>query len=104
MNITRNLKKYVIFNKSIRSYSISNLIKTEIKRHGEINIGYVILSDYVKLNALTVEMGQQFKVAINEMTEASKNQDIRGCIITGEGSYYEFSYIYECLCFILEIY
>ena len=49
------------------------------------NVGIIYLSDPSRLNALTVEMGEQFLLAVDTMIAAGNTKSIRSCIITGDG-------------------
>ena len=64
-----------------RRLSTNSLVKTAV----EGPVGKIILNDPARLNALTVDMGQQFVNAVREMTDLALSQQIRACIITGEG-------------------
>ena len=57
------------------------LVRTEIVG----KVGIISLSDPSRLNALTVEMGEQFLLAVDKMIAASNSHKIRLCIITGDG-------------------
>ena len=59
----------------------SEFVKTKI----ENEIGIITLSDPKRLNALTVAMGENFRSAVAELTQAAKEQRIRAVVVTGEG-------------------
>lgn len=63
--------------------SLSSLVRTEVKD----KIGFIYLSDKEKLNALTVPMGEQFMGAVKEMTALANAQEIRSCIVAGDGNF-----------------
>jgi enoyl-CoA hydratase/carnithine racemase len=60
------------------------LVKTSLIGKGG-RVGLIKLNDPSKFNALTVEMGDQFRMAVEEMRRRAVNQEIRACIVTGEG-------------------
>lgn len=65
-----------------RNFSaIGQFVKTRI----ENEIGIITLCDPARLNALTVNMGENFKAAVAEFTVAAKEQRIRAVVVTGEG-------------------
>lgn len=49
------------------------------------NVGVITLNDPARLNALTVEMGDQFKAVVDSFVVAAKEQKIRSVVVTGEG-------------------
>lgn len=56
-------------------------VRTEFKN----NVGIIYLCDPTRLNALTVEMGNQFITAVDEMITRANKKEIRTVVITGEG-------------------
>lgn len=69
-----------------RLYSSStNLVRSEVIAHKNSGVGIIRLSDPMRLNALTVDMGKDFVRAVELMQHKAKNQEIRCCIVTGEG-------------------
>lgn len=81
------LRSVVQRNKSLSARFISKtaagveLVKVQIVD----NVGVIKLSDPNRLNALTVDMGEQFVSAVSQMTTAAKEQRIRAVIVTGDG-------------------
>ncbi len=65
--------------------NISNRAIQSVKTSFIDNVGVITLSDPVRLNALTVEMGESFKAAVDLMTVAADEQRIRAVVVTGEG-------------------
>lgn len=63
----------------------TQLVKSEIRKIDGHGIGIITLCDPKKLNALTVNMGDQFVKVTDEMAAAARKQEIRACIFTGEG-------------------
>ena len=61
--------------------SATSLVRTEYIG----STGVIYLSDPTRLNALTVSMGAQFMEAVDEMCQASDEQKIRACVVTGDG-------------------
>lgn len=79
------LRSHVFPNMHATSSILRSLVRTEFREVYGQRIGLILLSDHTKLNALTVEMGKQFQSAVEAMSNSAKNQEIRGCVITGEG-------------------
>lgn len=63
------------------SAASSQFVNTRI----ENEIGIITLSDPARLNALTVNMGEEFKKAVTQFTIAAKEQKIRAVVVTGDG-------------------
>lgn len=62
-----------------------SLVKSEVIKVDEIGVGVITLSNPSHLNALTVEMGEEFKDHVKQMRDHARNQNIRACIVTGDG-------------------
>lgn len=66
----------------------SALVRSEVIHSHDSNgknIGIIYLSDKLKLNALTIDMARDFKQVVNDMKQKAISQEIRACIITGDG-------------------
>lgn len=71
----------------------TSLVVSEVKDR----IGFIRLNDPSRMNALTVEMGDEFLTAVDRMIRAAHNQDIRACIVTGAGILGLLFYIFYML-------
>lgn len=83
INIFKNTRSFV---SSSKSFSTKLLVRTEIKNINGHSTGIIYLSDSSKLNALTVELGAQFKESVAQMVQAVREKKIRACVLTGDGN------------------
>lgn len=80
----------------------SSVVNSLVKASYVGNVGVIQLNDPSKLNALSVELGKQFVVAVREMVHASNMQQIRSCIIKGSGRRMQFTYVIIILSILMQ--
>lgn len=81
MRAFRLIKRNIGYIVAGATRNATTLVETSITD----NIGLITLNDPARLNALTVEMGDAFLVAVDQMIAAAKQQQVRAVVVTGKG-------------------
>jgi enoyl-CoA hydratase/carnithine racemase len=77
---------HVVLGKKLRHLSVNARYATSLVEVSVVDrIGLITLNDPARLNALTVDMGDAFVVAVDQMTAAAKQQQVRAVVVTGKG-------------------
>ena len=56
-----------------------------VTRPGDGRIAIVTFNDPKKLNALNADMGEEFKVVVNQLCEEADSENLGAVVLTGEG-------------------